>query len=280
MSLAEELEHVDGPSCQSEVSPAPVPAETSSPQDSPGSDPNDPPRPTAKRRPAKGFGIVELLNVVLIVAVLATIAIVVANGAVQRAREAAAMAYLRSWPLAMENFRLANDRYASSLEELLQSGYLGRMGPDRVQYTFSLGQKVTFVPGSLGLHARRESPGRWQAVLARWRSSGVAWAAGKGGGQGNDSGGSGNSSNTGGDADKGHGNDPDRCDEDNPGQGSGGPCNRNGDGDTPTAASGGAGWEGWATPVGGKGRHFYIDETGTIRYAVNTGAGASSPPIP
>jgi Tfp pilus assembly protein PilE len=217
-----------------------------------------------------GIGLIELLNVVLIIGVVVAIVLPMVMGAIQRAREAAAMAYMRSWPAAVELFRQRYNQYPGSLADLTESGFLGFMGSGKVQYTFTLAQKVARAPvpsGQIVANVQQES---WWTAVTQWSFVSPAWAGQAPGGDQD------------GDGNKGHGNNPGGCDPDNPGQGVGGPCNNNNNNNTNGnngGGNGGSAWEGWATPVGGKGKHFYIDETGTIRYSVDTSANASSPQI-
>lgn len=245
-------------------------------------------------RSSAGFSLIELLNVVMVIGVLAAIATPMLLTAVQRARETAAVAYMKSWPSAINLFYLDFDRFPATLAELEESGYITPAGPSlRLHYAFTLVQKVAGVPSATPRMARSGPVRSWWAAVTEWDFVGSAWAAHNPDHQTGPPGGSSEEE----DKDKGHGNNPGGCDPDNPGQGAGGPCGGdggsggdgggtagnggNGGGGAAGAGDGGAGsgWEGWANPVSGQGKHFYVDETGTIRFSMNAPAGADSSPI-
>lgn len=62
-------------------------------------------------RIARGFTIVELLIVIVVIAILASVTVVAYSGIQNRARFAAAAVDLRAIHYAMEEFRLDNNRY-------------------------------------------------------------------------------------------------------------------------------------------------------------------------
>ena len=66
----------------------------------------------------KGFTLIELLVVVLIVAILASVALMEYQKAVGKTRAAEAITLLRSLYQAEQHFLAAHDRYAGSLESL------------------------------------------------------------------------------------------------------------------------------------------------------------------
>jgi len=71
------------------------------------------------KRKSKGFGLLELVVTLVIVALLATLAIPSYQAFMQRAKVAAAIADISELSLAIESFRLRNeDRVPNSLEEL------------------------------------------------------------------------------------------------------------------------------------------------------------------
>lgn len=66
----------------------------------------------------KGFTIVELLIVIVVIAILATITIVAFNGIQERANETAVRSDVRSLQQKMEIFRVDNGRYPTTVAEL------------------------------------------------------------------------------------------------------------------------------------------------------------------
>lgn len=65
-----------------------------------------------------GFTLVELLIVIVIIAILATITIVLYNGIQSRARDAAVYSDMHQFAVAVENFRSINGSYPASLSDL------------------------------------------------------------------------------------------------------------------------------------------------------------------
>lgn len=66
----------------------------------------------------KGFTIVELLIVIVVIAILATISIVAFNGIQQRAQDAALRSDVRSLQQKMQVFRIDNGRFPLTVAEL------------------------------------------------------------------------------------------------------------------------------------------------------------------
>lgn len=201
--------------------------------------------------PQRGFTVLELLVVLGIMSLILTYALNMWSGAKRRAQEAAALSYVKGWPTAVEAFYINFNRYPKNLGELVSNRLLGQMDSGKVPYTFTLAQKVASAP-ALQMFASSQQDSWWTPVMA-WVSVSPAWATHEGG-----------------DPDKGHGNEPGGpggCDPGNPGQG--GLC----------GGGGGTGWEGWANPLSSKGKHFYVDDTGVIRYTFDATAGSSSAPI-
>ncbi|MBQ7908409.1 MAG: prepilin-type N-terminal cleavage/methylation domain-containing protein [Elusimicrobiaceae bacterium] len=73
----------------------------------------------AKRGPrSAGFTLIELLVVVLIIGILSSVALPQYTKAVKKARAAEALVLMRAIYDAQERYKMANDVYASSLEDL------------------------------------------------------------------------------------------------------------------------------------------------------------------
>jgi prepilin-type N-terminal cleavage/methylation domain-containing protein len=75
-------------------------------------------RESTLRAAARGFSLVELLVVLTILLVIAAIAIPNYLSAMQRAREAGAIAFLRQVQTAQETYRIANHEYADTFAKL------------------------------------------------------------------------------------------------------------------------------------------------------------------
>lgn len=92
-------------------------------------------RPIAMgRRPPRGAGftLIELIVVVAIIGILATIAVPVMRTAPQRAREAALKEDLFTLRSAIDQFHGDRARYPTSIEEIVSLGYLRRVPVDPV----------------------------------------------------------------------------------------------------------------------------------------------------
>lgn len=82
------------------------------------------PRERGPRAMPQGLTLVEVLIVLIIIAVIAVIAIPQYLTAIQRAKETAAIAYMRQWITAQEQYKLQAVGYAEKLDELIQDGFL------------------------------------------------------------------------------------------------------------------------------------------------------------
>ena len=89
--------------------------------------PNPGPRspvPGSRARRGAGFTLIELIIVVAIIGILATIAVPAMRTAPQRAREAALRENLFTIRSCIDQFHADRGRYPASLEELVSLGYL------------------------------------------------------------------------------------------------------------------------------------------------------------
>jgi general secretion pathway protein G len=83
-------------------------------------------------RRAGGFTLIELIVVVAIIGILATIAVPAMRTAPQRAREAALKEDLFTMRSCLDQFHADRGRYPTSLEELVSMGYLRSVPVDPV----------------------------------------------------------------------------------------------------------------------------------------------------
>lgn len=79
----------------------------------------------ADRRP-RGFTLIELIIVVAIIGILATIAVPAMRTAPQRAREAALRENLFTMRSCIDQFHADRQRFPTSLDELVSMGYMRR----------------------------------------------------------------------------------------------------------------------------------------------------------
>ncbi len=99
------------------------------------------PDPGLRGGRAGGFTLIELIVVVAIIGILATIAVPAMRTAPQRARESALKEDLFTLRSCLDQFHADRDRYPSSIEELVSMGYLRAVPVDPVTKS-----KDTWVP--------------------------------------------------------------------------------------------------------------------------------------
>lgn len=91
-----------------------------------------------KNRSQSGFSLLELLIVVAVIAIIASLAIPNLQSSKKAAYEAAAISYMRSWTSAQELYRMRYGTYADADNQLVGDGFIGNPDPDAQGYTFSI----------------------------------------------------------------------------------------------------------------------------------------------
>lgn len=210
--------------------------------------------PRSLWRSLSGLTLIELLIVLAVLALLIAIGIPFYNGMIARAQETAALAHITQWPTAQALFYTDNRRFATSLDDLYNGGYLIPANSAKIGYTFEISDLIAQAPSQdqpmLASTSYRPDDPWWQWLgLVK-----LAWADDKDKGQG-----------------KAKGKNKNKDEADNEDQG--------GSSSGTTFSVGGLGWEGYADPVGARPRHFYIDQTKTIRYAIGRRANRYDPPV-
>lgn len=95
-----------------------------------GRPPSQVPAPRGGRGSQRGFTLIELIIVVTVIGILATIAVPAMRTAPVRAKEAALKEDLFTLRSCIDQFHGDRTRYPSSLEELVGMGYLRRLPVD------------------------------------------------------------------------------------------------------------------------------------------------------
>jgi general secretion pathway protein G len=90
------------------------------------------PREAPSRRRAAGFTLVELIIVIAIIGILATIAVPAMRTAPIRAKESALKENLFTLRSCIDQFHADRGRYPTSLDELVSMGYVRRLPNDPV----------------------------------------------------------------------------------------------------------------------------------------------------
>ena len=94
--------------------------------------------PACRMGSQRGFTLLELLVTVGIVMILSASAVQAFASYRQRAFEAVAIRYMRSWPPAQEIYRLDQGHYADADETLAQGAYKINKVPTNIPYDFSI----------------------------------------------------------------------------------------------------------------------------------------------
>ena len=97
-----------------------------------------------KNKSQSGFTLLELLIVVAVIAIIASLAIPNLQSSKRAAYEAAAIAYMRTWSSAQELYLMRHGTYADADNQLVGDGFIGNPDPDAQGYTFSIDN----MPGS------------------------------------------------------------------------------------------------------------------------------------
>ena len=140
------------------------------------------PKSLIRRSDDSGFSLVELLIVVTVIGILASMAIPNLLRSKAAANDVVAISYMRSWTAAQELYHVRHGVYADADNQLIDEGLIDGHAPaDSHGYTFHLdnpaGSKYTWwgtaVPDSPG-----ETGTRWfyidQGGVIRWSTSGEA----------------------------------------------------------------------------------------------------------
>lgn len=85
---------------------------------------------TAARHKGQGFTLIELIVVMLIIAMLATLAVPRYFGSVQKSRDAVLKENLALMRSALDKYYGDNDKYPAALEDLVSHKYLRSIPPD------------------------------------------------------------------------------------------------------------------------------------------------------
>jgi len=133
------------------------------------------------RSDGAGFSLIELLIVVTIIGIIASIAVPNLLRSKAAANEAIAISYMRSWSAAQEPYHTNHGCYADADNQLFDEGLIDGHNPANTHgYTFSLDNP----PGSQYTWWGRASPDipgetgtRWfyidQTGVMRWSTSGA-----------------------------------------------------------------------------------------------------------
>lgn len=86
----------------------------------------------------KGFSLIELLIVVAVIGIIATIALPNLQSSKKAANEAAAIAHLRTWTSAQELYYQRYRTYAASEQSLVDERLVGNPDPQQCGYLFEV----------------------------------------------------------------------------------------------------------------------------------------------
>ncbi|UCF38062.1 MAG: type II secretion system protein [Acidobacteriota bacterium] len=91
-----------------------------------------------RKQKMRGFTLLELLIVVAIISIVASLAVANLQSSKKAAFEVAAIAYLRTWTAGQELYRERYGYYADSDQQLISEELIGNPDPDAHGYTFSI----------------------------------------------------------------------------------------------------------------------------------------------
>ena len=86
----------------------------------------------SRRRASRGFTLIELVVVVSIIGILAAIALVNVRGAQRKTAETILKADLHNMRKAIDDFYADRQRFPTSLQELVETGYMRKLPPDPI----------------------------------------------------------------------------------------------------------------------------------------------------
>jgi general secretion pathway protein G len=88
-----------------------------------------------RKRTQSGFTLIELIIVMTIIAILATLAVPYFAGAVKHAREAVLREDLQTMRMAIDSYTMDKQKAPQSLDDLIQEGYLKAVPEDPMTHS-------------------------------------------------------------------------------------------------------------------------------------------------
>lgn len=133
-----------------------------------------PARKTALASGMRGLTLLELLVVLLMVALLASLSAPLVTGGVQHAREAALRENLHQLRRALDDYHADRGRYPPELDELVRQRYLRRIPVDPLAGEGEQGWELVRTAPEAGGQGRRDDPGDAGISDVRSRAAGRA----------------------------------------------------------------------------------------------------------